>query len=77
VTVATCVKKKNDKQSPFIDLLLIANFIADFVRGDVTDQSDVADSEAFTTDLTCKSLRLMRYRFQVTEPVGVNPFCCS
>ncbi|XP_060664441.1 uncharacterized protein LOC132797032 [Drosophila nasuta] len=41
----------------------------DFVRGDVTDQSDAAQGEAFTTKLSCKCLRLFPYRFEVTEPV--------
>lgn len=46
------------------------NNIADFVRGDVTDQSDASEGESFTTELTCKCLRLMPYRFQTTEPVS-------
>ncbi|XP_062135947.1 sentrin-specific protease 6 isoform X2 [Drosophila sulfurigaster albostrigata] len=41
----------------------------DFVRGDVTDQTDAAQGEAFTTELNCKCLRLFPYRFEVTEPV--------
>ncbi|XP_064547590.1 sentrin-specific protease 6 isoform X3 [Drosophila montana] len=41
----------------------------DFVRGDVTDLSDMPDGETFTTELTCKCLRLMPYRFMITEPV--------
>ncbi|XP_062138169.1 sentrin-specific protease 6-like isoform X2 [Drosophila sulfurigaster albostrigata] len=41
----------------------------DFVRGDVTDQADTAQGEAFTTELSCKCLRLFPYRFEVTEPV--------
>lgn len=45
------------------------NFV-DFVRGDVTDQSDASEGESFTTELTCKCLRLMPYRFQTTEPVS-------
>lgn len=46
------------------------NNFADFVRGDVTDQSDASEGESFTTELTCKCLRLMPYRFQTTEPVS-------
>ncbi|XP_034480938.1 sentrin-specific protease 6 isoform X3 [Drosophila innubila] len=44
----------------------------DFVRGDVTDQSDTAEGEAFTTELTCKCLRLMPYRFHLTEPISLT-----
>ncbi|XP_017863621.1 PREDICTED: sentrin-specific protease 6 isoform X3 [Drosophila arizonae] len=41
----------------------------DFVRGDVTDLADLPEGETFTTELTCKCLRLMPYRFMVTEPI--------
>ncbi|XP_032598837.1 uncharacterized protein LOC6557562 isoform X2 [Drosophila grimshawi] len=42
----------------------------DFVRGDVMDLSDLTDGESFTTELPCKCMRLMPYRFQITEPVA-------
>ncbi|KPU78983.1 uncharacterized protein Dana_GF10888, isoform B [Drosophila ananassae] len=41
----------------------------DFTRGDVLDLSDVQEAEKFSTSLICCSVRLVPYRFDVTEPI--------
>ncbi|KAH8305212.1 hypothetical protein KR018_003245 [Drosophila ironensis] len=41
----------------------------DFTRGDVLDLSDLQESEKFSTSLTCTCVRLVSYKFEVTEPV--------
>ncbi|XP_017121911.1 uncharacterized protein LOC108142509 isoform X3 [Drosophila elegans] len=41
----------------------------DFSRGDVTDLSDIAEPEKFSTSLSCSCVRLVPYKFEITEPV--------
>eukprot|EP00099_Drosophila_melanogaster_P012633 NP_001286956.1 veloren, isoform D [Drosophila melanogaster] len=41
----------------------------DFSRGDVRDLSDIPEADQFSASLKCSCVRLVPYRFEITEPV--------
>lgn len=47
--------------------------IADFSRGDVRDLSDIPEADQFSASLKCSCVRLVPYRFEITEPVSSHP----
>ncbi|XP_017028788.1 sentrin-specific protease 6 isoform X3 [Drosophila kikkawai] len=41
----------------------------DFVRGDVTDLSDIPENDRFSMSVSCNCVRLVPYRYEITEPI--------